>query len=81
MSIFQGCKIFYLSSYLGLVSPMDFEYKYNKKTYENEAWLCIYKRHERSPSLGSDLKIHSLLKKSNRGRIRELIYDPENYDY
>jgi len=34
-----------------------------------------------NPSLGSDLKIHGLLKKSNRGRIRDLIYDPENYDY
>jgi saccharopine dehydrogenase-like NADP-dependent oxidoreductase len=24
-------------SYLGLVSPLDFEYKYNQKTYENAA--------------------------------------------
>jgi hypothetical protein len=33
---------------LGLVSPLDFEYSYNQKTYENAAWLCVYKKQERS---------------------------------
>ncbi len=40
-SIFEYIEIFYnrkkRHSYLGLVSPMDFEYKYNQKTYENAA--------------------------------------------
>ncbi len=40
-SIFEYIEIFYnrkrRHSYLGLVNPMDFEYKYNQKTYENAA--------------------------------------------
>ncbi|MDM8535674.1 IS3 family transposase [Desulfobacterales bacterium HSG17] len=39
--LFEYIEIFYnrkrRHSYLGLVSPMDFEYKYNQKTYENAA--------------------------------------------
>jgi transposase InsO family protein len=39
--IFEYIEIFYnrkrRHSYLGLLSPMDFEYKYNQKTYENAA--------------------------------------------
>ncbi len=39
--LFEYIEIFYnrkrRHSYLGLVSPLDFEYKYNQKTYENAA--------------------------------------------
>ncbi len=52
-SIFEYIEIFYnhkrRHSYLGLVIPMDFEYKNNQKPYENAAWLCVYKKQERSP--------------------------------
>ena len=46
--LFEYIEIFYnrkrRHSYLGLVSPMEFEYKYNQKTYENAAWtLCLQK--------------------------------------
>ena len=40
-SLFEYIEIFYnrkrRHSYLGLVSPKDFEYMYNQKTYENAA--------------------------------------------
>ena len=40
-SIFEYIEIFYNRKrrhpYLGLASPLDFEYKYNQKTYENVA--------------------------------------------
>jgi transposase InsO family protein len=40
-SIFEYIEIFYnrkrRHSYIELVSPLDFEYKYNQKTYENAA--------------------------------------------
>ena len=40
-SIFEYIEIFYnrkrRHSYLGFVSSLDFEYKYNQKTYENSA--------------------------------------------
>ena len=32
-----SCQEIDFDSYLGLVSPLDFEYKYNQKTYENAA--------------------------------------------
>ena len=39
--LFEYIEIFYnrkrRHSYLGLVSPLDFKYKYNQKTYENSA--------------------------------------------
>ena len=51
-SLFEYIEIFYnrkrRRSYLGLVSPRDFEYMYNQKTYENAAWICVYKKQERS---------------------------------